>query len=176
MPVPLSTLAGLRFRGCVREAVLFAFLPNTCCRIAAYGMALTKSCIVMPGCISPLKCTRIDRCISIYNGMTSVARQRRTKPDPPGNDANRETGVNHHRYQTVPRARPVHSPRRNNQLPGRSERHYDSRTWSGSVCCALTSRLWIAAVTERLHGQIGLKLRQASSSILSRVIGPVVSL
>ena len=50
--------------------------------IAAYGIALTKSLRVMPGCISPLNLTRTDSGIS--SGITPRAAAKATNPDPAG--------------------------------------------------------------------------------------------
>ena len=54
------------------------------CLIPYNGMACTKSRRVMPGCISPLKRTRMDSGIS--RGITPVAAAKATKPDPAGNE------------------------------------------------------------------------------------------
>ncbi len=52
--------------------------------IAASGMALTISRKVIPGCISPVKRTKIDSGIS--RGITPVAAAKATKPEPAGNE------------------------------------------------------------------------------------------
>ena len=50
--------------------------------MAAYGIALTKSLRVIPGCISPLNLTNTDSGIS--RGITPKAAAKATKPDPAG--------------------------------------------------------------------------------------------
>ena len=52
--------------------------------IAAYGIALTRSRKVIPGCISPLK--RISTDSGMSNGITPVAAAKATKPEPAGNE------------------------------------------------------------------------------------------
>ena len=49
---------------------------------AAYGIALTKSLSVIPGCISPLNLTNTDSGIS--NGITPKVAANATSPDPAG--------------------------------------------------------------------------------------------
>ena len=51
---------------------------------AAWGMALTRSRSVTPGCISPLKRTSTDSGMS--NGMTPVAAAKATNPEPAGKE------------------------------------------------------------------------------------------
>ena len=50
--------------------------------IAAYGIALTRSRRVIPGCISPLNLTNTDSGIS--SGITPSVAANATKPDPAG--------------------------------------------------------------------------------------------
>ena len=63
------------------------FLPSLAtvrwpCWIAAYGIALTKSLRVIPGCISPLNLTRTDSGIS--RGITPRVAAKATNPEPAG--------------------------------------------------------------------------------------------
>ena len=58
-----------------------ATVSNPFC-IAAYGIALTRSRRVMPGCISPLNLTNTDSGIS--SGITPNVAAKATSPEPAG--------------------------------------------------------------------------------------------
>ena len=50
--------------------------------MATYGIALTRSLRVIPGCISPLNLTKTDSGMS--NGSTPIEAPKATRPEPAG--------------------------------------------------------------------------------------------